>query len=419
MDKKNLARIAAYIDVPFYAKRVGKNFFTSLAAAIHYIGEGELRGVWPNRIFDPHFYRQQMQLPLARSCLEHFINSRTTGVLPCKFFDVDWYELRNSEYAHFGCGLLHYLRVGGKEYRDPSPHVDMIALSRNYGDIGDGAVLVNALSTGLIDCISLDAVTNNDAQLVQRQHEFRRKITSALIKRVEKPLHGRNLLFVQCAKETEFWSWFDKTRPRNWDIFLNCYAGNFPGTESAEHVCIQNGTKFTGILNCWLNHVAVFDMYEYIMFIDDDLEFRFDDVSLFFKEMQQAGLDLAQPSLSYDSYCSWPVFFNASSIGTRNTNGVEIMMPALSKRARDLLLPYFVFSVSGFGLDILMGKIAGDKGFLSGVVDDITVKHKKKIDVSGGSYYEYLRKYSINPQYELHRIIKLFKTNTSLAKITT
>lgn len=417
MKKRILARVADYIDVPWYSKQVGKRFFTSSAAAIHYIGEGELRGNWPNPIFDPHFYRRQMQLPLAQSSLEHFVNSRTTGVLPCKFFDIDWYELRNPDYAHLGCGLLHYLSVGCKQYRDPSPQVDMIALSRNHGGIGNGAILVNAISTGLIDSLSTNAVTNNDAQLVQRQREFRKKITSLLITRTEKPLHGHNLLFVQCAKDTNFWSWFDKNRPRDWDVFLNCYADNFPETESAEHICIQNGTKFTGILNCWLNHAAVFEMYEYIMFIDDDLEFRFDDISIFFKEMQRADLDLAQPSLSHDSCCSWPVFFNTSSVGTRNTNGVEIMMPALSKRARDLLLPYFVFSVSGFGLDILMGKIAEEKGRLSGVVDTVIAKHRRKIDTSGGSYYEYLRKHSINPQYELNRIIKLFKTSTSLVCI--
>lgn len=414
IDHRKFIRISAYINLPWYMDKVGKSFSSLHEAAAYYISTGERRGDWPNPIFDPGFYRKQFSISPDQSCLEHFIYLRKPSARPCQFFDVDWYEQQNPDYEQIGCGILHYLSVGGKQYRNPSPEVDMAALSRDYADIGDGAALVYALSTGRLDCMSLGAVTNNVSQLSQRQREFHKKISTSLIKCIDKPLHGTNLLFVQCAKDTDFWLWFNNNQPRNWDVFLNCYAGDFKETAFADHVCVQNGTKFTGMLNCWLKHKVIFDMYEYVLFIDDDLVFRFDDVSIFFEKMQKGGLDLAQPSLSKSSCCVWPALFNVSKTGIRRTTSVEIMMPALSRRARDVLLPYFMFSVSGFGLDLLIGKIARDKGFDVGVIDDVIVKHEKKIDVTNGTYYTYLRKHFINPQYEMNRIIRMYKITNGL-----
>lgn len=417
MNRKRLDRIGVYIDMPWYMGQVGKRFSSAIEAADYYIGTGELLGDWPNPIFDPRFYRQHVSLSPEESCLDHFIFNRASGIRPCQFFDVDWYELRNPDCKKVGCGLLHYLMTGGKEYRDPSPQVDMIALSRDYGDMGDGAALVHALSIGKIDCSTNGAVTNSDAQLIRRQREFYRNISFALTSRVDKPVHGSNLLFVQCAKGAEFWSWFDVKKLRDWDMFLNCYVDNFDETKYADYVCIQDGTKFTGILNCWLNHKAIFDMYQAVLFIDDDIVFAFDDISKFFRKMEREGLDVAQPSLSKESFCAWPIFHNGSRDSVRRTNGVEIMMPALSKRARDIVLPYFVFSVSGFGLDLLMGKVALSKGLSIGIVDGVIAKHEKKIDPKSGSYYEFLRRSFINPQYELNRIIKIFRTDAEFLEI--
>lgn len=294
----------------------------------------------------------------------------------------------------------------------------MTSLSRIHGRLGDGSILTYLLAAGHMDSYMVSAVTNDDMDLVFRQRKFRRKTVLTLLKSRTQPLYGKNLLFVQCAKNSKFWSWFDEKNERDWDLFLNCYAGDFPQTRIAEHVCEQAGAKVTGMLNCWLYCRTLFDLYDNIFFIDDDLVFNFGDISSFFRKMEDATLDLAQPSLSPSSQCMWQVFFNAQKTGNRKTNSVEIMMPALSRRARDVFLPYFIYSVSGFGLDLLMGKLAATHGLSVGVIDDIVVNHEKSIDHSNGAYYEFLRQNYINSRYELWRIIKAFQTDRIFYEIS-
>jgi hypothetical protein len=410
--------IEPYIDVFWYGEIYGRRFTNSAQAAEYYLEEGERSGHFPNPIFDPIYYRKCASLAIEDSSLVHYITEGgRNGCRPSKYFDPEWYEWQNPDVVKFGCSLLHYLNVGGREYRDPCSEVDMVALSRAYGQMGDGSVLVHLLTNGFIDLERNTAVTQDDMDLVGRQRNFLREIKPNLLRSCYSPSNGRNLLVVQCAQDSKFWTWFDSGKRRDWDLFLNCYAGNFLQTDLAEHVCLQAGTKFTGAFNCWLEFQVLLNHYDYIFFIDDDLVFRFQDISRFFHLMKSYNLDLAQPSLSAASMCVWPVFYNAQRGGMRRTNGVEIMMPALSRRAREILLPYFFYSVSGFGLDLLMAKLAMRSRLSIGVIDDVVVRHEKKIDQSVGTYYEFLREKGINSKYELWRMIKMFHLERVLHEV--
>lgn len=407
--------IEPYIDYLWINKLYGRTFRNKAEAAAYYLSEGEQKGEWPNPLFDPVFYRASTNRDIGQSALMHYLKHKNNiGGRPSKYFDTEWYQWQNPEVTEFGCGIIHYLRKGGERFLDPSPEIDMVRLSRTHGHFGNGSVLTYLLSSGYVDIDSNLAVTPSEIELVARQRLFLKETRPTLLKSTEHQTHGSNLLFVQCARDSEFWSWFDAAAYRDWDLFLNCYAGDFKETKSADYVCVQRGTKFTGILNCWLEYPEIFDRYNNIFFIDDDLVFEFPDVSRFFSLMGYYKLDLAQPSLSTSSQCIWPAFFNAQRTGMRRVNSVEIMMPALSRHAQNLILPYFVYSVSGFGLDLLMAKLGKDAHLNCGVIDDIIVRHEKKIDQSSGAYYEFLRARGINSKYELWRLISKFGLERSL-----
>lgn len=411
--------IGKYIDLDWYNEVYGKKFINHSEATKYYLTIGERKGDFPNPLFDPTYYRQYTYLDVNQSCLMHYLSEgKKNNLRPSRYFDAHWYRWQNPDMEEYGCSILHYLLLGAKEYRDPCPEVDMVALSRRHSQFGDGAVLTYLLSVGYLNPGDKISLTKDDSELVARQRIFLKAIKPQLNKSIDSRAKGNNLLFVQCAKDSEFWKWFKPDLHRDWDLFINCYTEDFPLAHVAEYVCKQHGTKFTGILKCWLYFPEIFDRYDNIFFIDDDLIFRFEDISIFFKHMERNLLDIAQPSLTSTSQCAWQVFYNVLPNGVRRTNGVEIMMPALSKRARNVLLPYFVYSVSGFGLDLLFAKLASRYELPCGIIDSVVVSHEKKIDQVDGSYYEFLRSKGINSKYELYRLVRLFGLGRSLHEIS-
>jgi hypothetical protein len=129
--------------------------------------------------------------------------------------------------------------------------------------------------------------------------------------------------------------------------------------------------------------------------------------------MGRSGLDLAQPSLTPNSHCVWPVF-KQPLVGpnVRLVNGVEIMMPAASKFALEKAGWTFGRSVSGFGVDLLLGHEIVDRlGRKAGVVGSVIATHEKVIDDRGGQFYNYMRSIGINPKYELWVIMNDFGLN--------
>ena len=199
-------------------------------------------------------------------------------------------------------------------------------------------------------------------------------------------------------------------------LLLNYYDNNQSRPDIGEYIVSQNGTKFTAIFNVW-RYTNIFEGYEYILFIDDDLIFKYKSIDEYFNYINKNSLDLSQPSLTTGSYCVWPVLFNKRSKGYRTTNGVEIMMPAFSRNCLGIMAPYFGLSVSGFGLDLLFAKLAEENKLRVAVVDAIKATHNSVIDQNSGAYYELLRSYGINSKYELWSLIKRFNLDNELYQL--
>lgn len=411
--------LLSFVETDWYAKKTGLFFPGPLDAVVHYVKEGEAHGFWPNRIFDPSYYRSRNRVDAGCSALEHFVTlGYASRANPNAFFDIAWYEWQNPDFHQLGNGVLHYLSYGGQELRDPAPWVDMVAAHRQIAQPGDsGCDIVHSLSCGDLSLEGIEGVTRDVADLSNRQKRFFAGIEPQLTHAAPGPVNGNNLLFVQCAEGSNFWSWFDAKRPRDWDVALNCYAGTVSKAESVEYVCEQKGTKFTGMYNWWRFFRDIFDRYETVFFVDDDLVFNFDDLSVFFDTVQTYDLDLAQPSLSAGSFCSWDVFFHKGKGAVRPVNGVEIMMPALSKRAREVMLPFFMLSVSGFGLDLLMAQTAQTRNLRAGIVDEVIVDHRRAISQTDGAFYEFLRKHGLNSKFELWRLQTFFELDRAFREV--
>ncbi len=169
----------------------------------------------------------------------------------------------------------------------------------------------------------------------------------------EAPHPERNVLvFVQCGQG------FDAPyleTPRSYDVLLNYYQeGNVH--PKADIAIRQAGTKTTAIRRLMELRPDLLLRYQAVLFLDDDVEIGAEGIEALFRAMAAEKLDLAQPALTADSATAYP-FLKRPSIGAGVTpvSSVEIMAPALTRRALESASWAFAESVSGWGSDLLLG----------------------------------------------------------------
>lgn len=219
-----------------------------------------------------------------------------------------------------------------------------------------------------------------------------------------------NLVCVRLGRSSAFRHWFQPDAPRNWDLMLSYYA---PPDEdalfsAAETVSAGGVSKFPAIADLHSADPGLFARYRFIWFLDDDIEVAFADVDRLFEQMSGFGLSLAQPALSSDSYVNWPLTKVDPECQVRYTDFVEVMMPVFSQQAFQRCVGSFATSISGWGLDFVWPKLLGYSRKSLGIIDTVVARHTKKIDVTGGPFYQHLHGMGIEPWQEMAEVMKKF-----------
>ena len=327
----------------------------------------------------------------------------TSGIDPTPFFVTDWYAWQNPDWCKtHEAPYHHYLDVGRFEWRDPSPFVDIQKYKQSVG----GAIPPERIYDLILSGHHSPALgVSNPDHLRRRQAAFLAGISSVAhrMRALAKP--KRALVVLQAGQGSLAGRWL-RNEGREWDLMVNYYdaAGFRPGF--GDFACFQKGTKFTAMWLLLTRHADIFRCYEHVLFLDDDVETSVEDLNRLFERCRGHGLDLAQMTLTADSSCNWPQLFSKPGTGeTRPVSAVEIMMPVFSQSALQLVLPTLGQSVSGFGLDLVWGKIVGDAGGRIAVLDDVVAAHRRPVDQSCGAYYTYLRRAGINAKAELWMLL--------------
>ncbi len=356
----------------------------------------------------PDFYGKQagLEFQTREDALKHFCRiGQTRNYNPHPSFNTKWYKWQHPDVINFKSILHHFLFYSENNFFDPSPYIDLRKLQDVTGT-EDIIELINLSSKKEFG--PMHGVYHDHYQLIDQQKNFQHSHSCNLVKAlpsISSDQQRRNLVWVQLGPGTEFFKWFDANKFRTWDLLANCYEKT---PVDAEGILLQPGTKFTGMAHVWENYPETFEGYESVIFIDDDLQFIHEDIDLLFQTAEENQIDVFQPALAKGSFGTWPVFSQKFDTTWRQTNGVEIMMPGLRGNAIKDLLPLFCYSVSGFGIDLLMAEVSKNKGYTSGVIDTVAALHTKEIDQTGGRYYNYLRSKGINPNAELWYLIDSF-----------
>lgn len=192
---------------------------------------------------------------------------------------------------------------------------------------------------------------------------------------------------------------------RNFDLALRLYSD--PGLnrellDHAEFVMTGGLSKFHAA-SLFIETCQLQEVYEGILFLDGDLEFDAQQLSHFLSLVHAAGLDLAQPSLTRDSYCYWNVAYHQPRFIFRETSFVEVMAPYLSRRALAKVLPTFSQSISTYGLDLVWPSLVENAAI--GIVDAFRIRHRETVNHSSGAFYNYLRSIGVDLDEEERQIL--------------
>ena len=194
--------------------------------------------------------------------------------------------------------------------------------------------------------------------------------------------------------------------PRSYDVLLNYYheGSVHPKADIAVH---QAGTKTTAIRRLMELRPDLLLRYQAVLFLDDDVEIGAEGIDALFRAMTAEKLDLAQPALTADSATAYPFLKRPSAgAGVMRVSSVEIMAPALTRRALECANWVFAESVSGWGADLLLGPaVRAACGPMSvGVIGSVAVRHAAPVDLAASAFYAFLRRYGVDPGHEANRI---------------
>jgi hypothetical protein len=141
---------------------------------------------------------------------------------------------------------------------------------------------------------------------------------------------------------------------RNFDLYLS-YYGSTPGkyAQDADYLREIKGLKWPVLHNHIVEEKGLIEKYDAVWFPDDDLLMDTQSINRMFDLFCAFNLSLAQPALSWDSYCYHFILLRNDDSILRYTNFVEVMAPVFSKDALSYLGKTFNQVRFGHGLDFL------------------------------------------------------------------
>jgi hypothetical protein len=390
-----------------YARRRLLGVLAAPFAPAHYALIGERLGYRPNAFFDPDTFRAHANIArdASRGLLELYLaRPEANAPSPSAEFDQGWYVSQNPDWAHsHPHPFLHFLERGLRAGRRPRADIDVEFVR----DITRG-VKPRSLEEAAFRVFDRTLSESemgpplNGQELRARQDRF---YADGRLRIEREAGHSDRsvLVFVQCGRE------FDAAyleEPRTYDVLLNYYRESDVHPK-ADIAVVQAGTKTTAIRRLLELRPDLLLRYQAVLFLDDDVEIGAEEIDALFRAMTAEKLDLAQPALTADSATAYPFLKRPSAgPGMMRVSSVEIMAPALTRRALECAKWVFAESVSGWGADLLLGPaVRAAFGPNSvGVVGSVAVRHAAPVDLSAGAFYAFLRRYGVDPGHEANRI---------------
>ena len=220
----------------------------------------------------------------------------------------------------------------------------------------------------------------------------------------------KHLVVVRAGDSSLHPGWLEGAGERNWDLIVHSYGAACPWTDEEGVEVIRAtgsdivGPKMRAMHSLYERRKSDLLGYDYVCFADDDLAASRESFNLMFDLCEQFGLELAQPSLTHDSYMgNWGITMENRSFLLRYTNFVEVMCPVFSREFLERCAPTFVENMSGYGLDFLWSSWVSSPWKI-GILDACPVRHTRAS--YSGQLYKTLAEKGVSPDQELIDLIR-------------
>ena len=189
----------------------------------------------------------------------------------------------------------------------------------------------------------------------------------------------RDLVLVRAGDQSLHPEWLT-VDARKFNMAIS-YFGDEPERFSADsnYFTRFKGGKWNGIAHFFDVYPTLLDDYDYVWLPDDDISATPRVIEKIFQMARLYKLDVCQPALSCHSYYSYVETLAIPGVELRYCNMVEIMAPCLSTSVLRQFLPLMANSISGFGFDMVWGRLQPASARRCAILDSVEVTHTRPV----------------------------------------
>jgi hypothetical protein len=197
---------------------------------------------------------------------------------------------------------------------------------------------------------------------------------------MEKALKSpRFLAIVRAGKNSLHESFSADLSSRNFDLFVYAYHEDVPKPpRPTDHYLLRPGEKISSYAWLFQERTDLFETYDVIALLDDDLAIDIEALSTCFDIGWAYDLNLWQPSLTLDSYFSYAAFLQNPNFKLRYTNFVEMMCPFMTSETLRRAVPFLAMGYPT-GPDLIWSRLHEQNEYKSAIIDAVSVKHTRMV----------------------------------------
>ena len=163
----------------------------------------------------------------------------------------------------------------------------------------------------------------------------------------------RFLVVVHADDRSQHPQWLTQADARNWDLIVHYYGDNpqcYPASGDGMVRIDSKGPKWPALHTLLAKTRDAWRQYDYIWIPDEELATTCADINRMFELMAALGLELAQPSLSWDSDVREILTLHNPNFAVRFSSFVAPMAACFSRALLERVLSTFAETTVGAGL---------------------------------------------------------------------